>query len=102
MGMEFLSWVVFIGLIWFIVRFYWARVAVGGIMLVVWGGMVVAVPIYFVSVRLHAGEYAIAAVTLLISLIPAAAWGSAVYFMACWYRRQTLACGGFWKPWNSK
>jgi hypothetical protein len=48
---ELLGWVLFIGLCWPVFRYYWLRVIVCTLALLLWGGATIAVPIFMRYVR---------------------------------------------------
>lgn len=98
--LELLSIVLFFGLCWLILRYYWLRVLTGAFGLTVWGATTVALPIFLAWRYVLDGRRMLAMVALVISVLPAYLWCVAAAAAASWAKAQRRN-GRLWQTWNA-
>src|SRR5262245_19302655 len=97
---EVLSTLLFIGLCWLIIRYYWLRILSAAIGLALWGAVAIGVPVFFVVKYVRNGQFIVAFIALAASIIPAGLWVPAGMAAVTWIQKQRRF-GQFWQPWNA-
>jgi len=90
-----------IGLIIFVMSFYWTRLLFGLLLLGAWGLVAVITPIYFLFDNLRSGNI-LSALILVVACAPVlGCWLIAANAARDWYRQQ-IKWGSFKQPWNAR
>ncbi|WP_240233017.1 hypothetical protein [Devosia lacusdianchii] len=90
-----------IGLIIFVMSFYWTRVIFGALLMLAWGLFAVGAPLYFFFDNLRTANVAAAVIVLLASAPVVFCWLIAARAARDWYQQQ-IKWGRFRQPWNAR
>lgn len=100
MEMNPLSWVLGLGTLWIITRYYWLRLIFSAALLVATGVFALAVPLYLAGVSLAGGRWIIASVQLFFGVCLTAMWlvpAAAAWRWLRWQRTHSTV----WQRWDS-
>ena len=88
-------------MVFVVIRYYWLRILACGMLLLVWGIVAVAGPLYIAVETLQRGQIDEALLTLLICGVTGSLWYIAFMQARDWFRR-TRRTGFFKKRWNAR
>ena len=98
---EVIEWVLFGGMIYLCVTFYWLRILSLGTILLVWGATAVAAPVYFAVKSFNDGSPFIAIAQLGAGGFLSVCWWIAFRAAFNWVRK-AVESDMFFRAWNAR
>ncbi len=88
--------------LWLIVEFYWLRKMALAALLVGWGAVAIAAPVWLAVRHMGSGDYLMAIVTAVVASLPALIWFFTVFGHVLPAVQRDMRQGLFFRPWNSR
>lgn len=101
-GLAVFVTIAFIIIVWLIFAFYWLRIFAVAALLAGWGAVAIGAPVYLFYRYISEGEFIVALLLVVVSLIPGALWFFAVFGFILPSVKRGIDLGDFFKPWNSR